>query len=233
MRTLLVYSPLFLGYAILCGTIAGWIRKQWKAPVAYTRKIFHFLIFTMAAVIHFHWGFPGVSVYGGCVSLYVIFGCWKGKDFPFYEAIARPKDHPHETFYILVPLIATAAGGLLSNLFFGMTAPIGYLVAGWGDAVGEPVGKRWGRHTYRVPSLDKIPAQRSIEGSMAVFLIGTFIAILGLLQIGVTPSAAIRTGLLCGVSGALVEAVSNHGLDNLTIQVAVSALSWWMLRAAG
>ena len=233
MRPLLVYSPLFLGYAILCGFIAGRVRKHWNASVAYTRKIFHFSIFTMAAFIHFKWGFPGVSVYGGWVSLWVLFGCLRGKGFLFYDAIARPKDHPHETFYILVPLIATALGGLVSNLLFGMTAPVGYLVAGWGDAIGEPVGKRWGSHRYKVPSLDRIPAERSFEGSAAVLLLGSFVAVLGLIQLGVAPVMAIKTGLLCGLAGALVEAVSNHGLDNLTIQVTVSALAWWMLRASG
>jgi len=38
---------------------------------------------------------------------------------------------------------------------------------GWGDAVGEPVGTRFGRHPYRVPSLAGVPATRTLEGSLA------------------------------------------------------------------
>jgi phytol kinase len=57
----------------------------------------------------------------------------------------------------------TAAGGMISNILFGKLAVVGYVVTGWGDAVGEPVGTRWGNHRYRVPTLTGIKCHRSLD----------------------------------------------------------------------
>ena len=59
--------------------------------------------------------------------------------------------------------MTTAIGGVLCNLLFPRYAYIGYLVCGWGDAVGEPIGMRWGKHRYNVPSMRGVPAQRSSQ----------------------------------------------------------------------
>ena len=36
-------------------------------------------------------------------------------------------------------------------------------------------------------------------------------------------TAALTVGALCGLAGGLVEAVSSHGLDNLTVQLVAAA----------
>jgi phytol kinase len=153
----------------------------------------------------------------------------RGGGFPFYEALARPADAPRRTLFILVPLATTAAGGLLANLLFGAWAIVGYLVGGWGDAVGEPVGAAVGRHRYRVPSLGGVRAMRSLEGSAAVLTAGALAAFAGLLARGVDPLAAAGVGAACGVAGALVEAFSTHGTDNLTVQVAAAGVAFLLL----
>ena len=102
---------------------------------------------------------------------------------------------------------------------------MGYLVCGSGDAVGEPVGTRWGRHPYRVPSLSGVPALRTLEGSLAVFLVGSAAASLGLLAQGNAAGHALLVGSACGLGGALVEAISNHGIDNFTTQVAAAGIA--------
>jgi phytol kinase len=112
---------------------------------------------------------------------------------------------------------------------FASYAFVGYLVCGWGDAVGEPVGSRWGKHKYAVPSLAGVRAQRSIEGSFAVFLTGSIAAVLGLMAAGFATDTALWGGLACGAAGAVVEAVSTHGLDNFTTQVAAAATAAWLL----
>src|SRR5690606_11252358 len=151
---------------------------------AYTRKVFHFTIFAAASVIQLVSGLGGVVVFGTIVALIVLFAVWRGDEHPFYEALARPNDAPRRTLFIVVPLVTTALGGVLSNLLFPAYAWAGYLVAGWGDAVGEPVGSRWGRHRYRVPSLAGVAATRSWEGSAAVLLVGALAATLGGLMAG-------------------------------------------------
>jgi phytol kinase len=123
--------------------------------------------------------------------------------------------------FIVVPLVMTAVGGLASALIAGPYAGVGYLVTGWGDAVGEPVGSRWGRHRYRVPSLGGVAAERSLEGSAAVFVAAFLAAAVALWGIGVGPGLVV-TALACAVTGAAAEAISNHGLDNFTVQVVAS-----------
>jgi len=153
----------------------------------------------------------------------------RGDGFAFYEALARPTDAPRRSLFVLVPLATTAIGGLGANLLFGGLAHIGYLVCGWGDAVAEPVGTRWGRHRYRVPSIAGVAATRSLEGSAAVFLVGGLAAFAGLLLAGVPQATAAGVAIACAAAGALVEALSNHGLDNLTVQLAAAGTAWLLL----
>ncbi len=226
---LVVLAPAFLVYGVLAAWFAGWLRINRGIKTSYTRKIFHFSIFTTAGLIQISWGLPAVSLFGGIVAGIVLYAVWRGDDFPFYEAMARESDRPKRSLFILVPLVTTAIGGLASNLFFPQFAFVGYLVCGWGDALGEPVGARWGRHGYRVPSIAGVPAHRTLEGSAAVCIGGAVAAATGLVLFGLPLSVAVAVGVGCGVFGAAIEAVSTHGLDNLTIQLAASAAAFVLL----
>ena len=176
------------------------------------------------------WHLPGVTVFGIVSTLIVLYAVKRGDGYGFYEALARPADAPHRTLFIIVPLVTTALGGIATNSFFAIYAYVGYLVCGWGDAVGEPVGSRWGKHRYRVPSLAGVKAERSIEGSTAVFLSGSIAASIGLLTAGgLLMPTAVAVGFACGLAGAIVEAVSTHGLDNFTTQVAAAAVASLLL----
>lgn len=229
LRLVLLITPVALVYGAAAAWLSGWLRVDRGVRAPYTRKVFHFAIFTMAGVIHLVWGLHGVVVYGSVIAVMVLYAVGRGDDFPFYEAMARPTDAPRRSFFILVPLFTTALGGLTSNLLFLQFAFVGYLVGGWGDAVGEPVGTRWGKHRYGVPSLAGVRATRSLEGSAAVFAAGTLAAFLGLWAMGVPLDTAGKVGLACGAAGALVEAISSHGLDNFTVQVTGAGVAWLLL----
>lgn len=224
-RTVLLVAPLSAAYVLMASSWVGRLRCRRGLQTAYTRKIFHVLIFTVAAGVQLAAGRQAVAVYGSVVATWVLVAVIRGDNYPFYEAMARPKDAPRRTLFILVPLLTTAVGGVLANIFFPAHAYVGYLVCGWGDALGEPVGARWGRHRYRVPSLAGVPAQRSLEGSAAVLLGGAFAAAVGLLAAGYGLSVAVTVGLACALGGAAVEAVSTHGMDNLTVQLAAAGLA--------
>ena len=187
------------------------------------------MIFSGAGVLQMIFGLPAVVLFGTIVSVIVLIAVIVGGNNPFYLAIARPKDHPREKMFIIIPLITTAAGGVLANILFGQIAYLGYLVCGAGDAAGEPIGAKWGKHKYKVPSLFGVPAERSVEGSAGVFIIGSMAAIAGLVFAGWGWGEAVYYGIILGAAGALVEAVSNHGLDNLTIQVVVAGVGWWLI----
>lgn len=226
---IILLGPFCLFYTLLAASLAGWLRNARKWPAPYTRKVFHFSIFTMASIVNFAGGLQAVALFGTVVATAVLYAVLRSDGFPFYEAMARPTDAPHKSFFIIVPLLTTAAGGILSNIFFGGFAAIGYLVGGWGDAVGEPVGSRWGRHRFRVPSLLGVKATRSIEGSSAVFIVSALAAYLGLAAAGLPHAQALRTAIACAAAGTAVEAVSTHGLDNLTMQLTGAGMAWWLL----
>jgi phytol kinase len=215
--------------ALALGGVAAWSVSRLHAKgvrVAYTRKVFHFMIFTAAAVVHAFWHLPGTVVFGTVIAGLVLMAVGRGEGDGLYEALARDSDRPHRSLFILVPLATTAVGGLASALLTGPYAAVGYLAAGWGDAVGEPVGARWGRHPYRVPSLAGVPATRTLEGSLAVFLTASAGATVALGSLGHVPWWA---GVACGVVAATTEAVSAHGLDNLTVQIIPSLFAAWLL----
>ena len=105
-------------------------------------------------------------------------------------------------------------------------------MAGLGDAIGEPVGARFGKHRYRVFSRAAVPATRSFEGSAAVCLASAFalaLAVAASPQLALGPFGWVKIAAIAIIS-ALTEAVSPHGWDNATMQVVPTALAWlWLV----
>jgi phytol kinase len=218
-----------LGWGLAVGLLAGWLNQRRGVRTGFTRKIFHFLVFGGAAAAHLHGGFPSVNAYASGVVAVILFGIWRGDGDLLFEALARERDAPHRRFFVIVPLITTALGGLTSNLLFADFALVGYLVTGCGDAVGEPVGTAFGKHRYRVPTLRGKPAERTLEGSVAVAVVGGLAAVLGLhLMGGMAPQTAWMLGAVIGLVCMVVEAISPRGSDNFTTMVAASGLAAWL-----
>ncbi len=210
--------------------ISGTLKINNKIKTNFTRKLFHILVFTLAGVIGFFFGFKGVMFYGGVTGLIIIYVIYLGAGNLFYEGIGREQDEPHRSFYIGVPFITTAIGGLLNNVIFAEFALVGYLVAGWGDAIGEPVGVQLGKHKYKVPSLRNVSCTRSIEGSMAILIlsaIGTYVALTLIGDISLW--VMIQAALITGMATTLIEAFSPHGIDNLTTQVCAVGVCYWVI----
>ncbi len=201
----------------------------WSWKVGYTRKFFHFMIFAMAGFLQYWKGIGGVFILGWAVSLIILYLIWKGKSSPYYLLLARPKDEPYQTRYIIYPYFATFLGGIFNNfLFLPIAAVTGYLVAGLGDAIGEPVGTKWGKHQYPVFAWgSKVKSYRSLEGSLAVFLV-SMIAFAIPLYIYHLPMEWHKITIAAFIA-AIVEGVSPHGWDNFTSQVAGAILMSYFL----
>ncbi len=224
------------GMLLALGTVypAGWLKIGRRVPTAYTRKIFHFIVFTGATVVHSIGGFPAVNAYACGVVAVILAGVWRGKGSLLYEPLARERDEPYPTFFIVAPLVTTAAGGLVSNAVAGDFALVGYLVTGWGDAAGEPVGRWIGRRRYRVPTLMGVQCTRSIEGSSAVFVASFAAAALGLyLGIEAELVASLSAAFIIAIATTFLEGFSPHGMDNFTTMLGASVISWLVIAGPG
>ena len=229
-KSILVGGPVGFLWALACLWFAGVMKRNKGLRTGYTRKIFHFLIFFSVALVQWRWGTPIVCLFGGMTSCVVFLAIILGPGNLLYEAMAREKDEPHRTHYIIVPYFATLIGGLLGNILFGPVAVVGYLVTGLGDAVGEPVGTKFGKHQYRVPSLTSVKAVRSWEGSAAVLTMCLLAITLGIAlspELGFSHSSLWMIPLLALISAG-TEAISPHGWDNLTMQVVPTAMMFLM-----
>lgn len=221
-RAILIGAPPLFALSWASLALAAWLKRARGWKTGYTRKVFHFLTFATAASLQSvpSLGLAFTCLFGGMASLVVLAAILAGPGHPRYEALARPADAPHRTWYVVVPYLATLAGGLAVNLWTPATATVGYLVCGLGDAVGEPVGTRFGRHRYRVPLPGRVVSYRSLEGSLAVAAVSTLATFVAALALGQPVGAAlVGTALAVGLGSALLEAVAPHGWDNLLLIV--------------
>lgn len=108
-------------------------------------------------------------------------------------------------------------------------AVAGVMAMTWGDALAALIGKRIGQHRYRVGQ-----SERSWEGSAAMFLasaVAMFLVLLLLPGSSLSPHStpsntgqAFSAALVGAASATLVEAVSPHGTDNLTVPMVAALL---------
>ncbi|MFC1575222.1 hypothetical protein ACFL5A_01065 [Gemmatimonadota bacterium] len=215
-----------LAYGGILGLVVGAMARGGDPRRTLARKTFHIGVFTGAAPAQLFLGFWGVVVYGTAVALLVLVALRRGERSSLFRALARPADGEDRRRFVLLPLVATAMGGLLAVLLVGEFAVVGYLVCGWGDAAGEPVGQRWGRHCYSPPFGE---GSRTLEGSLGVLLAGALGGWAALGLVGQPFLAAVGVGALCGLVGALAEGLSTHGTDNLWVQLLPALTAWWML----
>jgi phytol kinase len=224
------FLPLSFCFAFFALFIAGWLKKNNHWRTGYSRKLFHFIIFFSASAIQLKYALGGLFVFGWGVSAVLIYAILRGKNNILYEAIAREKDEPKQTYFIIIPYFATLFGGLASNYFFPpICAMAGYLVTGLADAIAEPIGTKWGKHKYKVPSLSAVVSYRSFEGSLAVFMasvscifLSTFLAN----KMGI--DFVILKIVFIALILTILEAVSPHGWDNFTTQFG-GALLFYLL----
>lgn len=220
--------------SVACISLAtGALKEAGRLPCDLARKSNH--VFALAGgALWFGW-LPAPlaenSAYavGAILLVLVPLTCAFRNRVPFrfaFLANTRKSDAPHEAFYFwsswLLSISALAViHVVVDDVVVTRTAA---LLVGIGDGIAEPIGRRLGRHKYRVLSLTMgTPAIRSWEGSAAVF-VGCFLTLIACFGVDVVGIAVVIALIL-----TFVEAVSPHGLDNLTIPVAAALC----LRAAG
>jgi len=217
----------FVGVAACLWLITGAMKAAGILPCDLARKTNH--VFALAGgALWFGWLLQPVAENSTYVAAAILLAlvaitCTFRNCLPFrfaFLANTRKSDAPYEAFYFwsswLLSMAALAVVQLVvDDITITRTAA---LLVGIGDGIAEPIGRRLGWHKYRVPSLTiGTPAIRSWEGSASVFA-GCFLTYLACFGWESVPSAAAIALLL-----TFVEAISPHGLDNLTIPVAAAA----------
>jgi len=213
---------------VAVGLVCAYLKSRRGCRTGDTRKIFHFVVFSGAGALGGTVGIEGVNLLGGVVAIYVLAVVGLGEGNVLYEGIAREADRPRRSLHVLIPFASTAAGGIGSSLLFGWFSIVGYVVCGWGDAIAEPIGIRFGRHRYRVPGFGGVVSHRSLEGSAAVF-VAAFLASSVVLVLSPAAESVLQLLLVSGcvaTAATLTEAVTPHGLDNLTVQLVSAATAW-------
>ena len=223
----LLYQVLRLGSVLIVGYLAGLLVIHRGVKVNYTRKLFHFAIFFFPVLFA-----PDFDVDGNPVSLSASTGVilmlglglflkpirnrWSFASVLF-RAIDRPEDRPYTLFWLSTQVIT----GYIVIVFFviafghhgmGELMMIPILINGIGDGLAEPVGVRYGRHSYPVPAfLSSRRYQRTLEGSACVFI--TSLLVVPFFHDHFTGQQLITALIAMPVIMTLAEAFSPHTWD--------------------
>jgi dolichol kinase len=209
--------------AYACGQ---WVQRR-GIRVNYTRKILHFLLFLVPLSLGAWLPFEGSTL--TVVLSGLMFLAWilmlsaplrSRSAFlaTAYAAFDRPEDRPYTLLWLTTQVLATYAV-LIAVLYWlqhydkELLIFITVLVAALGDGLAEPVGVRFGRHTYRTRALftDRLYT-RSLEGSACVLASGILAVFVMRGQFD-NQTQFLLALLLIPVATTLAEAWSPHTWD--------------------
>jgi phytol kinase len=194
-----------------------------------SRKIYHICIFTAAWFIQTFFGFYALTVFATVVLLMAFDMLIIKKDRSLIRSMSTTYLLPLKKTtkqHILAPFIMTALGGLLTNIFFPLYAPVGYLVVGWGDAAGSIIGQKFGKYPISLKLFGKFKIKKTIEGSLGVYVFSALAMIVGLPFLHVPFLYAILAAIFFSLVITIVEIISPLHSDNLTIQLVVAFMLW-------
>lgn len=226
LATLLWLCPLCLLGSSLFFVACAHLKRSLDWPVAYSRKLFHFLTFMSSALIYQHFGLPTLCVFGASVSIWIALAIYVKDELGWYGVLARPQDAPHKTKYIVFPYLATLVGGFSAHLISPLHAVAGFWVVGVADALAEPVGRRFGKHEVKWPLPWLKNSTRTLEGSLAVVLSSWIIYLCLIPFSSLVPWLLLPLSL--GIAMGMVEACSPHGWDNFTLQISATGI-WFLM----
>lgn len=207
-------------YLLVLVLTAELLNRLSPSPAEVTRKIVHI---GAGQVVLIAWGLaiPGwVGAIAGVLAAGIAMVSYRLPILPSLESVGR---HSYGTLFYAISIGALVGG------FFSVGQPvfaaIGILVMAWGDGLAALVGQRWGNHPYTV-----FNAQKSWEGSGTMAMIGFGITS-GLLTLhfGFSGTILIIAAIVAVVSTGL-ETFSRWGIDNLTVPVGSSLLTYGLVQ---
>lgn len=210
----------------LVAYLAGLLVVHKGVRVNYTRKINHFALFFLPIFLagHFEYERTGATRLASALLFLLLLATYSRavrERVPLFATMFRSFDRPEDRpftliwlstqivagFLVLLPLLVTFARWGVPELIY-----IPILVNAVGDGLAEPVGVRYGRHTYRVRALfTEKQYTRSLEGSACVFL--TCVVVICLFRESFTPAQFWTALAAVPILMTLAEARSPHTWD--------------------
>ncbi len=205
-------------YVFLALGIAEGLRRAFKWPVEFTRKVVHISVgmwaWSTAALFSNKW-FALI-----CPASFIVLNYISYKRGLFLAMESNDKSNLGTVYFPIAFVI-------IIFVWFDTNKPMmiaALMPMTWGDAFAAIIGKRFGAHRYTV-----LGSSRSIEGSAAMFAF-SFISLMAVVL--AFPSATYSDWLVSGAIVAaftalgvtLIEAICPAGLDNLAVPAATTAL---------
>jgi phytol kinase len=221
----LLFSYLYAGGLLI---IAEVLHRQFRIPNDLTRKIVH-----IGAGM---WMFGVLSLFDSWQFGVIPFATFIVLNYVFYRIkLFKGIDSDNASmgtvyFAISITILSIALWRPEGPIDHAPAIVAGVMAMTWGDALAALIGKRYGRHTYTVGG-----GTRSYEGSAVMFVVSLIVIALSLSLLpgsSLTPyadlpntSALIIATILGASVATIVEAVSPHGTDNLTVPICVTLVA--------
>lgn len=214
------------------------VEKLWKGDRAVGRKILHIAMGNIVFILAFFDNWYAEVLIAGSALLFSLLITQRmqlyflskltvlpGEESFFRKAYRKvikklslisASDAGNEWGLVYYCLMFTVLAGLFAKN--PVVVAVGMLPLAYGDGLGAVIGRKFGRHPYRI--IDK----KSIEGSLAVFA-GTAVSLLvGMVYYGVPLQDAAWMSVAIGLVIMVVEGVTPKGLDNLAIPLSAVVL---------
>lgn len=215
-------------YASSLLAVAELLRRRFGVGQELTRKFVH--------ICAGMWVFGILGLFGRWQIGIIPFATFIGVNWLLYRyrlvsAIDSERDSPGTVYF-------AASITLLFALLWRPEGPhdrapvavAGVMALTWGDALAALIGMRLGRHRYRVGH-----SVRSWEGSTVMLLVSALVIMLSLwllpgsafcpLAPPVGFGQALLVGLAAAAAATLVEAISPHGTDNLSVPLVAAGVA--------
>ncbi len=214
-----------IGYFVLCASCAMLIRRFFKVPKEMFRKTLHMiLLFSLLVWVYVFttWWVSALAAVAFIIMVFPILSI--GERFKNYsELLTERKNGEIKYSLILVfgmfVFIICICWGWLGDKMIALACIYAW---GFGDAAAALVGKRFGRHFLEGRLIE---GRKSIEGTLAMFIVSFLSVIIILLIRGGLPwhgyiPIAVITAAVC----AFVELYTLNGYDTVTCPFAAAAV---------
>jgi phytol kinase len=204
----IVFVFIVIGFAEL-------MRRHLSLSANFTRKVVHVGVGNWI----FLWPFAFDNWYAILIppALFVVLNYVSYRRELFKPMERKEKAGGLGTVYYAISLTIVAPLAMVLGKIWVAAAAI--ILMAWADGLADPIGRRYGTHKYRVAGSTK-----TVEGSLGFFLVG-FVAVAATLTF-FGAFASLPTGfnipifsLIISALGALIEAVSPAGTDNLSVPI--------------